>query len=111
MPLRSRVATVILVSAAAMFAAQPDSRIKLDQAGYLPNAPKVAVIAGAEAAADFTVRQASDATVAFRGKLSEPATDSNSGDRVQIADFSAVRQEGEYYIEAPGAGRSWQFSI
>ena len=43
--------------------------------------------------------------------MSGGATDPNSGDTVQTADFSAFHDPGNYYLEIPGAARSWPFSL
>jgi endoglucanase len=92
-------------------AATPTVAIKIDQAGYLPSAPKVALVASESPASDFTVRRASGGGVVFNGKLTAPAADADSGDKVQAADFSSVKQAGKYYVEVPGVGKSWEFSI
>ncbi|HXU17150.1 MAG TPA: glycoside hydrolase family 9 protein [Terriglobales bacterium] len=86
--------------------------IKVDQVGYLPAAQKIAFIAtSGETAQSFSVKRSSDNKVAFEGKLGARAHDSNTGDDVQAADFSILREPGRYYIEVPGIGRSWNFSI
>jgi len=83
--------------------------IKLDQAGYSTDAPKVALVS--VPARTFQVRRSGDNVEVFKGTLSAGATDRNSGDIVQAADFSGLRTAGKYYVEVPGAGRSWDFSI
>jgi endoglucanase len=86
--------------------------IKVDQVGYLPAAPKIALISHAGAnAGNFLVKRTSDNRVAFEGKLGGVAHDPNTGDDVQAADFSTLRAPGRYYIDVPGVGRSWNFSI
>jgi endoglucanase len=59
----------------------------------------------------FQVKRAVDNVVILQGRLSARTTDANSGDEVQAADFSSLRASGTYYLEVPGAGRSWTFSI
>jgi endoglucanase len=83
--------------------------IKLDQVGYPTDAPKVALVTAP--ARTFQVKRSGDNVEVFKGTLSAGATDPNSGDVVQAADFSGLRTAGAYYIEVPGAGRSWDFSI
>ena len=87
------------------------THIKVDQVGYLPTAPKIAAVAASGAAQSFTVKRTDDSAVVFQGKLSPAVHDPNSGDQVQAANFSAFRQAGRYYIDVPGVGRSWNFSI
>jgi len=84
-------------------------QIKVDQVGYLPGAPKVAVVTAA--ATTFEVKRASDNVTVFKGTLGPASLDADSGDSVQIADFTKLRQAGTYYLDVPGVGRSWTFSI
>jgi endoglucanase len=101
---------LILFSAAAAFAAETATvKIKVDQVGYLPDAPKLAMVSAP--AKTFQVKQASDGAVVLEGKLGAVVADQDSGDRVQTADFSSLRKPGKYYLEIPGIGRSWNFSI
>ncbi len=100
----------LMLATAAACAAEPASlNIKLDQVGYLPSSPKIALVSAA--AQTFMVKRASDAAVVLEGKLGAPANDPDSGDRVQAADFSRLRVTGRYYLEVPGVGRSWEFAI
>ncbi len=93
------------------FAANPTTNIKVDQAGYRSAAPKVAMVVSDSPVTDFEVRRAKDGTVAVKGKLGAVVEDPDSGDKVQAADFSTLNKQGQYYIEVPGVGRSWDFSI
>ena len=92
-------------------AANPTIEIKVDQAGYLPGSPKLAMVATSPPASEFQVRRAGDGSVVFSGRLSMPARDHDSGDNVQTADFTDLQTSGRYYIEVPGVGRSWDFDI
>lgn len=92
-------------------AERPVISIKVDQVGYLPAAPKIAFVAGKTTLADFTVRVSGNDAVVLRGKLAAPAEDPDSGDRVQLADFSSLTKPGGYYLDVPGLGRSWNFAI
>jgi len=89
----------------------PTTAIRLDQAGYLPDAAKTAAVVNLSEASEFTVRQKDNGTVVFRGSLSKPVFDPDSGDRVQIADFTDLAAGGPFYLEVPGVGRSWNFRI
>ncbi|MBZ5622295.1 MAG: glycoside hydrolase family 9 protein [Acidobacteriia bacterium] len=102
---------IALLIAVPAFAANPITEIKVDQAGYLSGSPKVAFVASKAAATGFTVRAAKDGKVAFSGKLTAPADDPDSGDRVQAADFTKLAKSGTFYLDVPGVGRSWDFSI
>jgi len=83
--------------------------IKMDQVGYPLDGPKVALVSAP--AERFEVRRAADNAVVFSGKLGSVEFDELTGDRVQAADFSALRQAGSYYLAVPGVGRSWTFSV
>ena len=102
---------IILLTCLSVFAAPPTAEVKVDQAGYVPGAPKVALVVSKASATDFLVRRTADGSVAFRGRLAAPVEDADSGDRVQAADFTKLKKHGRYYLEVPGAGRSWDFAI
>jgi endoglucanase len=98
--------------------------VEVDQVGYLPDAPKLATmsipttaaanprgLAALVAPSRFTVRRAADDVVVFEGPLSGGVDDADSGDRVRIADFSAFREAGTFYIAAPPVGQSPVFTI
>jgi endoglucanase len=105
-----RALLLILVSFASI-AAAPATAIKVDQAGYLPTARKVAFVVADQPATEFYLRRADDSSIVFRGRLSAPVVDADSGDSVQLADFSSFRTDGRFYIEVAGVGTSWSFSI
>ena len=90
-------------------ASRKPASIKLDQVGYPVDAQKIAMVSAP--AQTFQVKRAADNVVMLQGKLSASATDANSGDTVEAADFSSFRQPGTYYLDVPGVGRSWTFSI
>ncbi len=90
--------------------AAPTIDIKVDQVGYLPDAPKMAFVVSTKPANEFLVRTEQGSEV-FRGKLTGPVADTDSGDQVQVADFSAFERSGVFYLEVPGVGRSWDFQI
>jgi len=83
--------------------------IKVDQVGYPLTGPKVALVSAP--GTTFEVLRSSDNSSAFQGKLTPAQTDENSGDGVEAADFSTLRQPGRYYVSVPGVGRSWDFEI
>lgn len=85
------------------------TQIKVDQVGYLPGSAKVAIVTAA--ATHFEVKRALDDVTVFKGELGPAIADADTGDSVQIADFSKLREPGTYYLDVPGVGRSWTFSI
>lgn len=101
---------VVSFTTTALLAADNKSaQIKLDQVGYLPDSPKLALVT--TQASTFEVKRAPDNGTAFKGELTPATQDADTGDSVQIADFSKLKEPGTYYLDVPGVGRSWTFSI
>jgi endoglucanase len=90
-------------------AEEPSVQIKVDQVGYLPDAAKVGVVSAA--GKTFEVKRASDNVAVFSGALGPAGVDADTGDAVQLADFTKLREPGTYYLDVPGVGRSWTFAI
>lgn len=86
-----------------------EDQIRLNQIGFYPGGPKIAVIT-ADAGEDFFVVDASGSKV-FTGRLSAPRKSLFSAKTTRIADFSAFRTPGSFRIEVPGIGRSYSFDI
>jgi endoglucanase len=72
-------------------------RISVDSVGLLPARVKEATLAGV--GSSFVVRRA-DGTEALRGDAKGPVTSDADSMGVYIADFTALSEPGEYYIEA-----------
>jgi endoglucanase len=89
----------------------PTGAIKVDQVGYLPRFPKLALVDAAGVGGGFVVRRESDDEIVVRASLGSAVTDATSGDVVRSADFSALVEEGRYYLEVDGVGTSWTFGI
>lgn len=96
--------------------------IKVNQVGYVTDAPGKFAYLGAwiptvgpvdySAFNSFELCRESDGKVVMRGVLAVRSTNVvYSGEIVYEMDFSAVRQEGRYFICIPGLGRSWPFLI
>jgi endoglucanase len=114
-----------LSGGAASRAVRFDRHILVDQFGYRPGDPKVAVIRDPRQGYDandhfepeeaYEVRRADDGTVAFSGKpvaWNSGAVESSSGDRGWWFDFTAVNAPGIYYIyDTINKRRSATFSI
>jgi endoglucanase len=103
--------TLWLLCGCALWAGEPNAAIRVDQVGYLTDAPKAALVAGTQPAREFVLKREADGKIVYRHALGEAQTGALSGDRVQAADFSAVKEPGRYYVEAPGVGRSYTFEI
>jgi endoglucanase len=101
--------TIPLLLITTCLGAQEDSRIRLNSIGFLPGAEKRATIAAP--CGVFEVVREKDGGKALEGKPSGPLTDADTGDQFSIADFSALREPGEYRLDCPGIGRSARFRI
>ncbi|WP_116303504.1 glycoside hydrolase family 9 protein [Alkalilimnicola ehrlichii] len=85
--------------------------VKVNQVGYLPNAPKMGVVVVSEPATDFEVLSQEGGEVVYNGTLSAPMDDVSSGDTVQQADFSQLRRTGTFVLQVDGVGQSYPFRI
>src|ERR1700677_2872596 len=102
-PLSSRSVRVLLLLTVltALFAVPPvrafgaeppTAAIKVDQVGYPLNGPKVALVS--TPGKSFEVKRSSDGEIVFRGNLTAPQADPDTGDQVQAADFSSFSKPG-----------------
>jgi endoglucanase len=82
--------------------------IVFNQLGYLPSATKQVTLRSPSPT--FTVRAVGGGAVVLQGTPGPTRDDSASGDRVQVADISQVRQPGMYVL-ATSAGTSAPFEI
>ena len=87
------------------------SHIQLNQVGFYPFAPKVAVLTIAVNANQFFVLSANLKDTVFNGQLSQPIQSLNSATVTRIADFSSFTKDGNFVIAVPGAGNSYPFKI
>jgi len=104
-------AILVIIICVVGVAAAPTTDIKVDQVGYLPQARKLAFVVTNQTVSEFLLRKADDSSIVFRGRLSAARGDVDSGDQIQLADFSQFKTEGRFYVEVPGVGTSWSFSI
>jgi endoglucanase len=92
-------------------AQQPLAGIRVNQVGYYPHAPKIAVIVGNPSTTKFLVRNVATGVTVYSGTVSEPRLSTNSSLQTRISDFSALRIPGDYKISIPGMPDSYTFSI
>ena len=86
-------------------------RVRVNQVGYLPQAPKRATIAStATAPLPWQLRNARGQVVA-EGRTSVFGANQASGESVHIADFSAVSASGSGYVLSAGLDTSHPFRI
>lgn len=86
-------------------------KILINQVGYYPGAPKIAVVKSELEQMDFYVITSNLADTAFSGKLSGPRKSAYSGATTYIADFSALKTKGEYVLVVPELGKSGPIKI
>ena len=84
-------------------------RIRLNQIGFYPDAPKTAVITGGNDSV-FYIQTAEKKTV-FTGKLIPSVKADFAGNKTLIADFSGYHKQGKYLLCVPGIGCSYPFEI
>lgn len=86
-------------------------QIRLNQIGYYPQAIKKAVIVNGNGTIDFQLVDVKTKKAVYNGKLSEEMSWELAGEKVQIADFSSVSNEGDYLIYIKNLGYSYPFKI
>ncbi|GAB2802497.1 glycoside hydrolase family 9 protein [Rhabdobacter roseus] len=94
-------------------AQSPSDAIRLNQVGFYPAAPKVAVMVNAPVG-EFVLKSKKDNKVVFKGKLSESTRSPFSEKTTRVADFSAFQKAGNYYLEVPSTpdgSTSYPFEI
>ncbi|MGB5667435.1 MAG: glycoside hydrolase family 9 protein [Maribacter sp.] len=86
-------------------------QIRINQIGYYPIAVKKAVIVNATENDKFQVIDQKNMEVVLTGNLSDTLNWELAGEKVRIADFSELQDEGNYYILIAGLGYSFPFEI
>ncbi|MCM5663170.1 glycoside hydrolase family 9 protein [Galbibacter mesophilus] len=85
--------------------------IRINQIGYYPNAIKKAIIADSLKAAKFSVINNNNGETVLEGDLSQTTEWKLAGEKVKIADFSQLKDTGNYALVIQGLGKSYDFSI
>jgi len=84
--------------------------IRLNQAGFLPNAVKLAVVVNSQSST-FTVLTSDLGQEVFQGQLLPPVYYTSSGEEVSLADFTLLTEPGEYVLVVDDLGKSVPFRI
>ncbi|RNI29661.1 cellulase [Rufibacter immobilis] len=95
----------------AAMAQAPSEEIRLNQVGFYPAAPKVAVVVGELKETVFHVKTADGKKTVFSGKLAPMKPAEFSKKPTRVADFSSLRQTGTFVLEIPGKGTSYTFEV
>lgn len=93
------------------FSQKDNERIQLNQVGFFPSSPKMAVVTGKTMADKFYITSPDAKTIFFTGSLSEEKQSQNSSTLTRIADFTAFNRKGSYVISVPEVGTSYPFKI
>ena len=101
----------LFISSPFVFAQKTSDSIVLNQLGFYPNAPKIAVVKGNSTSASFGIINIKNNKVVYKGKLSELKQSHNSSTQTRIVDFSAFTKPGDYKIDIPSIGDSYPFII
>jgi len=110
--MRKSVLLIIVCTSFYQFITAQDvaSNIRLNQIGFFPEAPKIAVIAE-DKNSDFFVKSVTSGEVVFKSKLSDPRKSNFSPKVTRLADFTSVTKPGVYELSLPGQGDSYTFEI
>lgn len=84
-------------------------RIRLNQVGFYPAAPKAAIVLTGKGGS-FLLQTVNKQTV-FKGALKRSGQPDLAGNYTYIADFSAYHKPGKYIMNIPGIGNSYPFII
>ena len=107
------LATMLAASVAPAQGVTPSAAgpIRMSQIGFLPGAPKSAVVVGGTATS-FAVVDAARGDTVLRGSLTPPKSWELSGEtNLRRADFSRLTRPGRYRLAVPGAGAPVEFEI
>jgi endoglucanase len=97
----------------------PAPAVVLNQLGFYPDAPKMAVITGITVKDVFYIVSVADNTpswqgrvdTVFFGRLGSPTPSNNSSLTTRAADFSALHRPGTYRVVVPNLPNSFPFVI
>jgi endoglucanase len=103
---------VLLLAAGLQTQAQQlTANIRLNQIGFYPQAPKLAVVVGEVPDGKFFLKTPDLKKTVFTGSLSAVKANEFSKAPTRIADFSDFVKEGVYVVDIPQLGHSYPFEI
>ncbi|MFC6998842.1 glycoside hydrolase family 9 protein [Rufibacter roseus] len=103
--------TQVQKSGSAVTELQGQESIRLNQIGFYPNAPKVAIVTGKSTGDKFYLKTQDLSKTVFTGSLSESQLTELSKKPTRVADFSQFTKPGVYVLDIPGVGQSYPFEI
>lgn len=93
------------------FSQTVNNQIRLNQLGFYPNAPKVAVVTGHVDASNFYIVTNNLKDTVFTGHLNAEKQSAYSSTKTKLADFSAFTKPGMYVVAVTGVANSYAFKI
>lgn len=94
----------------APLAQNASEKIRLNQLGFYPEGPKIAIITE-PVTGEFYITAPGDEKKLFTGTLEGPQFSSLSDKKTWIADFSNFGKSGTYIVSIPSLGSSYPFQI
>ena len=85
--------------------------IRLNQIGFYPKAPKIAVVVGANEGGQFYLKTPDLSKIVYTGQLTDTKPAALSNRPTRVADFSDFSKPGVYVVDIPGVGHSYTFEI
>lgn len=95
----------------ALFSQNVSARIKLNQLGFYPMAPKAAVVTGPVSDSRFHITSTNLRDTFFTGTLSEEKQSVYSSTKTRTGDFSSFTNKGSFVVLIGGVGHSYVFEI
>jgi endoglucanase len=102
---------LLVVSCTHPRAQNSNTDIKLNQLGFYPSAPKIAIVTGETHATTFYITTTNLRDTVFAGVLGEEKQSKNSSIKSRMADFSSFKTKGSFVVLVPNLGHSFVFSI
>ncbi|MEX0721332.1 MAG: glycoside hydrolase family 9 protein [Balneolaceae bacterium] len=87
-----------------------NERPKLNQLGFYPEAPKIAITPETDATT-FHLRDANTGSIVYQGNLTSGGSYSFTDEATKIADFTNFTSPGKYTLYIDGGGKSYEFDI
>lgn len=108
---RATALFLAMAIASVSFSQSGKLRIKLNQLGFYPAAPKIAVLTGEATATKFYITSTNLRDTVFSGGLGPEKQSLNSSTKTRLADFSSLTKRGSFVVLLPGIGPSYVFEI
>lgn len=102
---------LIIILPCSLFSQNVTTRIKLNQLGFYPNAPKTAIVTGTVSSSNFYITSTNCRDTFFTGTLSEEKQSAYSSTKTRLADFSSLTNKGSFVVLINGVGHSYVFKI